>query len=105
MPLRPPLPLPSPRCRAWDWNGNTCYIKDNARGNTTDGRHWTGVLAPPWPTNVSTPPRRATAGYDDSSWTVVDAPHDMGRSSEMTCLGGGRRTRRDLGVHDNCSGW
>jgi hypothetical protein len=95
-------------CRAWDWNGRLCWVKDNTNGNKSDANHWSGVVAP-WPTDNSTVPARAELGYDDSAWEAVDAPHDMGRGREMRCTRTGRRllAAGDGPIHayNNCSGW
>eukprot|EP00729_Bicosta_minor_P007835 gene7834-393_t len=82
-------------CRAWDWNGRICYVKDNAEGpNPSQGR-WAGKLELPWPAaNASTIPPRAQVTFNDEGWGVVDAPHDMARSRQAECLGGGRRRRK-----------
>jgi hypothetical protein len=98
-------------CRAWDWNGRQCWVKNNTDGNVTSANHWSGVVAS-WPTDNSTVPARAELDYDDASWEVVDAPHDMGKGREMRCLRNGRRLMAaDEGNSEtapfinNCSGW
>jgi hypothetical protein len=93
-----------PECKAWDWNPDTkdCYIKDNATPKVKASR-WSGVMplpaapitatansisntggiavaggaAPPVGPPSGPPPPQAGVAYDDSSWELVDAPHDM----------------------------
>ena len=79
-------------CLAWDWNsaGGTCYLKDNAKG-TAHAQRWSGKMpkkledgalavpaspAPPHGPPAGHPPQSLTK-YDDSTWQLVDAPHDM----------------------------
>ena len=79
-------------CLAWDWNsaGGTCYLKDNAKG-TEKMQRWSGKMpkkledsalavpaspAPPHGPPAGHPPQSLTK-YDDSTWQLVDAPHDM----------------------------
>lgn len=46
-------------------------------------RYTRGGVNPPTPLPV---PPEALPGYDDSRWDVVDAPHDMGRTHELSCM-------------------
>ena len=79
-------------CLAWDWNsaGGTCYLKDNAKG-TAHAQRWSGKMpkkledgalavpaspSPPHGPPAGHPPQSLTK-YDDSTWQLVDAPHDM----------------------------
>ena len=87
-------------CRAWDFNGKTCWVKDNSDTTKIAPGRWAGRLAG---RGNSTEPAQAQPSFDDSQWAVVDAPHDMGRSHESTCLAGGRRLMHDaVPVHNNC---
>ena len=45
-----------------------------------------GGLTPPSQDPLAPIPREALPGYDDGSWGVVDAPHDMGRTHELSCM-------------------
>ena len=53
------------------------------------------TFRPPTETPVSTTnasddvPRQAAVGFDDTGWAVVDAPHDMGRGHEASCVKSG----------------
>ena len=96
-------------CRAWDWNGRICYVKDNGESKAIQGGRWSGRLGPRDDSKV---PPQSQLSFDDSKWEIVDAPHDMGRSSATNdrqghCLKGGRRLQ-DLAepeMHNNCTGW
>jgi hypothetical protein len=60
-------------CIAWDWDTsgtNKCYLKDNANGTKGNPARVTGTLPPAQPSNASKP------GFNDSTWTVVNVPHD-----------------------------
>ena len=108
-------------CRSWDWNGNICYVKDNASGRKTEKGRWSGVVAESWTKNSTyswagrSVPAQALTAYADASWEVVDAPHDAGRGREGHCLGGGRRRLAAAGdatanasstdYLNNCSSW
>ena len=87
-------------CMSWDWNGHLCYNKDNTVGAKAQHGRWSGRLGPSFTKNASfawpgdqAVPVQAQLAYDDSSWEVVDAPHDFGRERMESCLGGGRRRR------------
>jgi hypothetical protein len=105
-------------CRSWYWNGRTCVAKDNSvAGKPAPGR-WSGRVGAPWPENATARPRAAEE-YDDSSWEVVDAPHDHGRKRMLHCQATGRRRLQAVGQQarageadaaapdfaNNCSGW
>ena len=111
-------------CLSWDWSvqrwGGRCYLKDNAEGGKAEKGKWSGKLQASftknssfaWPRNQAVP-TRALPAFDDSSWEVVDAPHDFGRERIDNCLGGGRRRLQTAGgnataaaaVVHNCSGF
>ena len=62
-----------PACIAWDWDSsgtNECYLKNNTIGNASRLERVTGTLPPNPPSNASLP------GFDDSSWPIVNVPHD-----------------------------
>ena len=69
-------------CLAWDWNGRTCWVKDNADSKAVEPGRWAGRLPSRWPDNTTVPAQAAPA-YNDSAWELVDAPHDMGRSRQL----------------------
>jgi len=109
-------------CMSWDWNGHLCYNKDNAVGAKAEHGRWSGRLGSSFTKNASfawpgdrAVPVQAQLAYDDSSWEVVDAPHDFGRERMETCLGGGRRrlsdesdgalTAEPIRPMQNCSGF
>ena len=48
-------------------------------------RYTRGGVAPP---SAADPPESQT-GFDDSAWALVDAPHDMGRDHELSCIKSG----------------
>jgi len=62
----------SPGCKAWDWNPQNlqCWVKPDATGPVKADRY-SGVVA------KHEAPAPASRGFNDSSWQVVDAPHDM----------------------------
>ena len=95
-------------CRAWDWDGRHCWVKDNSVAKKAEPGRWSGRLGSPWPANA-TIPTHAQPDFDDSGWAVVDAPHDYGRSRERTCQATGRRRRLEsdesVDLPNNCSGW
>lgn len=95
-------------CRAWDWDGRHCWVKDNSVAKKAEPGRWSGRLGSPWPANA-TIPTHAQPDFDDSGWAVVDAPHDYGRSRERTCQATGRRRRLEsdesVDLTNNCSGW
>ena len=102
-------------CRAWDWNGRYCWVKDNSAAKKTEAGRWSGRLGAPWPANATHPPQ-SQRDYDDSAWTVVDAPHDFGRSREPHCQATGRRQlveathafdppNNSSDFVNNCSAW
>jgi beta-galactosidase len=104
-------------CRAWDWNGRWCWVKDSSGARKASVGRWSGRLGAAWqgPNQSTTshpPPSRSARGYDDSAWSVVDAPHDFGRTRMLHCQATGRRRRRRLEAvtafptfANNCSGW
>ena len=93
-------------CRAWSWNSFRCFAKDNATGKVMNPGRWSGLLGAPWPATASPP--QVQRDFNDVTWAVVDAPHDMGRTREPRCDNSGRR---QLGssflkpFKNNCSGW
>eukprot|EP01047_Picozoa_sp_COSAG01_P015208 COSAG01_NODE_757_length_13812_cov_11.540582_15_plen_440_part_00 len=106
-------------CLSWDWNGNLCYLKDNARGGRAESGRWSGKLGASFTKNASfswpghhAVPAQALPAFDDAQWEVVDTPHDFGRERMERCLGGGRRQLSEAGnatlaaaVPQNCSGF
>lgn len=60
-------------CVAWDWNPavQQCWTKDNAEPKVQADRY-AGTM-PPAPPG---PPPAAGPGFNDSSWEVVNCPHD-----------------------------
>lgn len=77
-------------CRAWDWNGHWCWLKDNSVAKTPEAGRWSGRLGAPWPENASWP-AQSQPEYNDADWEVVDAPHDFGRHRMLKCQATGRR--------------
>ena len=64
----------SSTCQCWDWNNETllCYLKSNCNSKKSDKNRISGIFKK----STSIPPE-AKMDYDDSSWELVDAPHDM----------------------------
>eukprot|EP00040_Diaphanoeca_grandis_P011360 m.58192 g.58192 ORF g.58192 m.58192 type:complete len:953 (+) comp22513_c0_seq2:99-2957(+) len=63
-------------CGCWDFvtSSNACYVKTNCSTKVNESGRITGKVAvAPQPTN----PPEALPGFDDSSWELVNAPHDM----------------------------
>ena len=79
-------------CRAWDWSGRWCWITENPTVRKASPGRWSGRMSPDWPGNA-THPARSQLSFDDSAWTIVDAPHDYGRTHELHCQATGRRRR------------
>ena len=63
-----------PGCLAWDWNpdgSQDCWTKSVAQPVQNRSRI-SGTIAP-----ATGPPPYAQPGFDDSTWSIIDAPHDM----------------------------
>jgi hypothetical protein len=74
-------------CVAWDFvipgtsdaqeHGSVnCYIKDNGDTKVKNPARISGTFPSPSP-GPAVEPAQSKAGYDDSKWAIVDAPHDM----------------------------
>ena len=89
-------------CRAWDWNGHTCFVKDNDDEKQVQVGKWSGRLAG---RSNSTEPAQSSVTFNDTAWAVVDTPHDMGLSQQAHCMQGGRRLQTVGSFAHNCTGW
>ena len=64
----------TPSCKCWDWNSETneCYVKTVCTTKQEEKNRVSGMFPRP-----DGSPKQAAVNFDDSSWHLVDAPHDM----------------------------
>ena len=68
-----------PTCGCWDLNPSAkqCWIKTNCSQKVKADRISGRLPLPPSPPGPADVPPQAYVNFNDSSWAIVDAPHDM----------------------------